>query len=135
MLCKAAGSEMMMCVNVYHPSKRQYDVDFPTARNKLDYEFPKFMSLTEGAKAAADWVAYCNLPAGTHPMADLRASHGFPEPFGVRFWELDNEVFRWFEAEDYAWAAVVYSREMKKVDPTIQISWRTGLTPGRQPGP
>ncbi len=112
MLCKAAGSEMMMCVNVYHPSKRQYDVDFPTARNKLDYEFPKFMSLTEGAKAAADWVAYCNLPAGTHPMADLRASHGFPEPFGVRFWELDNEVFRWFEAEDYAWAAVVYSMEI-----------------------
>ena len=132
MLCKAAGSEMMMCVNVYHPSKRHYDVDFPDGQNKLDYEFPKFMSLTEGAKAAADCVAYCNLPAGTHPMADLRASHGFPEPFGVKFWELDNEVFRWFEAEDYAWAAVVYSREMKKVDPTIKIGLSSyGGRPGR----
>ena len=132
MLCKAAGSEMMICVNVYHPSKRRYDVDFPNGQNKLDYEFPKFMSLTEGAKAAADWVAYCNLPAGSHPMADLRVSHGFTEPFGVKFWELDNEVFRWFEAEDYAWAAVVYSREMKKVDPTIQIGLSSyGGRPGK----
>lgn len=132
MLCKAAGSEMMICVNVYHPSKRRYDVDFPDGQNKLDYEFPKFMSLTEGAKAAADWVAYCNLPAGSHPMADLRVSHGFTEPFGVKFWELDNEVFRWFEAEDYAWAAVVYSREMKKVDPTIQIGLSSyGGRPGK----
>lgn len=132
MLCKAAGSEMMICVNVHHPSKRQYDVDFEEWQNKLDYEFPKFMSLTEGAKSAADWVAYCNLPAGTHPMADLRASHGFPEPFGVKFWELDNEVFRWFEAEDYAWAAVIYSREMKKVDPTIQIGLSSyGGRPGK----
>ena len=132
MLCKAAGSEMMFCVNVYHPSKRHYDVDFEEWQNKLDYEFPKFMSLTEGAKAAADWVAYCNLPAGSHPMADLRVSHGFTEPFGVKFWELDNEVFRWFEAEDYAWAAVVYSREMKKVDPTIQIGLSSyGGRPGK----
>lgn len=132
MLCKAACSEMMICVNVYHPSKRRYDVDFPDGQNKLDYEFPKFMSLTEGAKAAADWVAYCNLPAGSHPMADLRVSHGFTEPFGVKFWELDNEVFRWFEAEDYAWAAVVYSREMKKVDPTIQIGLSSyGGRPGK----
>ena len=132
MLCKAAGAEMMMCVNVYHPSKRQYDVDFPDGQNRLDYSFPKFMSLTEGARSAADWVAYCNLPAGTHPMADLRASHGFPEPFGVKFWELDNEVYRWFEAEDYAWAAVVYSKAMKAVDPTISIGLSSyGGRPGR----
>ena len=132
MLCKAAGAQMQMCVNVYHPSKRQYDVDFPDGQSRLDYSFPKFMSLSEGAKSAADWVAYCNLPAGTHPMADLRASHGFTEPFGVRFWELDNEVFRWYEAEDYAWAVVVYSRAMKAVDPTIQIGLSSyGGRPGR----
>lgn len=132
MLCKAAGAQMQMCVNVYHPSKRRYDVDFPNGQSAMGHEFPKFMSIAEGAKAAADWVAYCNLPAGTNPMADLRASHGFPEPFGVRYWELDNEVFRWFEAEDYAWAVVVYSREMKKVDPTILIGLSSyGGRPGR----
>ena len=131
MLCKAAGAQMQMCVNVYHPSKRQYDVDFPEGQSRLDYSFPKFMSLSEGARSAADWVAYCNLPAGSHPMADLRAAHGFPEPFGVQFWELDNEVFRWYEADDYALAAVVYSRAMKAVDPTI----KTGLSSyGGRPG-
>ncbi|MBR4755571.1 MAG: hypothetical protein IK076_01360 [Bacteroidales bacterium] len=133
MLCKAAGAEMQMCVNVHHPSKRQFDVDFPDGQNSLGHSFPKFMSLIEGARSAADWVAYCNLPAGSHPMADLRASHGYKEPFGVKYWELDNEVHRWFEAEDYAWAAVVYSREMKKVDPTIQIGLSSyGGRPGKK---
>ena len=121
MLCKAAGSEMQICVNVFHPSKRKLEVDFPTWQAPHGHDFPKFMSLTEGAEEAANWVAYCNLPAGAHPMADLRVKHGYTEPFGVRFWELDNEVSRWFEAEDYAWAAVVYSKAMKAVDPTIQI--------------
>ena len=41
-------------------------------------------SLNE-AKDAAELVAYCNAPVGTHPMADLRAEHGYPEPFGVRY--------------------------------------------------
>ena len=50
------------------------------------------MSTFEGAKSAAEWVAYCNLPEGTHPMADLRAKHGYTEPFGVKYWELDNEL-------------------------------------------
>ena len=121
MLCKAAGAEMQINVNVYHPSKRRYDVDFPDWQADMGREFTKFMSLTDGAKSAADWVAYCNLPVGKHPMADLRAKHGYKEPFGAKYWELDNEVARWFEAEDYAWATVVYSKAMKAVDPTIQI--------------
>jgi len=132
MLCKAAGAEMQLCVNVYHPSKRRYDVDFPDGQSALHKEFPQFMSLTEGARSAAEWVAYCNLPAGSHPMADLRASHGYPQPFGVKYWELDNEVHRWFEAEDYAWAVVVYSKAMKAIDPTIKIGMSSyGERPGK----
>lgn len=132
MLCKAAGAEMSYCVNVYHPSKRRYDVDFPTWQGDMGREFVKFMSLTDGAKSAADLVAYCNLPVGKHPMADLRAKHGYPERFGIKYWELDNEVARWFEAEDYAWAVVVYSRAMKAVDPSIKIGLSSyGDRPGR----
>jgi alpha-L-arabinofuranosidase len=132
MLCKAAGAEMSFCVNVYHPSKRRYDVDFPTWQADLGREFTKFMSLTDGAKSAAELVAYCNLPAGRHPMADLRAKHGYKEPFNVKYWELDNEVARWYEAEDYAWAVVVYSKAMKTVDPTIKIGLSSyGERPGR----
>ncbi len=133
MLCKAANAEMSMCVNVYHPSKRKYDVDFPSWQDDLGYNFTKFMSLTDGAKSAADWVAYCNLPSGSNPMADLRVKHGYKEPFGVKFWEMDNEVSRWYEAEDYAWAVVVYSRAMKAVDSTIKIGLESyGDRPGRK---
>jgi alpha-N-arabinofuranosidase len=134
MLCKAAGAEMSYCVNVYHPSKRRYDVDFPTWQADMGRQFTKFMSLTDGAGSAAELVAYCNLAAGTHPYADLRAKHGYPEPFGIKYWELDNEVHRWYEAEDYAWAVVVYSKAMKAIDPTIQIGLSSyGDRPGRLP--
>jgi alpha-L-arabinofuranosidase len=132
MLCKAAGAEMSYCVNVYHPSKRRYDVDFPTWQADMGREFTKFMSLTDGAKSAAELVAYCNLPGGRNPMADLRVKHGYTEPFGIKYWELDNEVARWYEAEDYAWAVVVYSKAMKAVDPAIQIGMSSyGDRPGR----
>lgn len=131
MLCNSIGAEKQICVNVYHPSKRRYDVDFPENQSDMGYNFPQFMSLTQGARAAADWVAYCNLKEGEHPMANLRVEHGYKESFNVKFWELDNELHRWFEAEDYAWAAVVYSRAMKAIDPSIQI----GLSSyGNRPG-
>ena len=129
MLCKSVAAEMMLCVNVHHPWKQSYE-HYKGALQGRD--FPQFTSLSEGAKAAADWVAYCNLSAGSHPMADLRVKHGYKEPFNVRYWELDNEVSRWFEAKDYAWAAVIYSRAMKAADPSIKIGmvsygggWRT----------
>ena len=132
MLCKTAGAEMSYCVNVYHPSKRRYDVDFPTWQADMGREFVKFMSLTDGAKSAAELVAYCNLSEGKHPMADLRIKHGYKEPFGIKYWELDNELHRWFEAEDYAWAVVVYSKAMKAVDPAIKIGMSSyGDRPGR----
>lgn len=31
------------------------------------------------------WVEYCNSPAGTTTLADMRAAAGYAEPFGVRF--------------------------------------------------
>ncbi|HCC00406.1 MAG TPA: hypothetical protein DEP42_04215, partial [Ruminococcaceae bacterium] len=135
MLCNAVGAEKQIVVNVYHPSKRKYDVDFPDGQDLMPggYVFPEFMSLTEGAQSAADWVAYCNSKVGENPMADLRAKHGYREPFGVRYWELDNEVHRWFEAKDYAWAVVVYSKAMKAVNPTIKIGMSSyGGRPGKK---
>lgn len=37
------------------------------------------------------WVEYCNSPAGSTTLAQLRAAAGSPEPFGVRFWGVGNE--------------------------------------------
>jgi alpha-L-arabinofuranosidase len=125
MLCKKVGAEMNYCVNMHHPSKRTYDTDFPNEQVAHGFNLNKFMSLSEGANSAAELVAYCNLPAGAHPMADLRVAHGYREPFGVKYFEIENEPMRWFNAEDYAHAVVVYSQAMKAVDPNIQIGLAT----------
>jgi len=37
------------------------------------------------------WVEYCNSPAGSTTLADLRAAGGSKEPFGVRYWGIGNE--------------------------------------------
>lgn len=130
-MCKRVGAEMMFAVNMYHPKKRDYLLTTPNrppATTTHSLLMPQFTDTEKGAKEAADWVAYCNLPAGRHPMADLRAKNGYREPWGVKYWELDNETFRWFTAEEYAKAAVLYAKAMKAVDPTIRIGlvayWR-----------
>jgi alpha-N-arabinofuranosidase len=77
--------------------------------------------LTSDADEAADWVAYCNAPP-THAIGKLRARDGFVEPFGVKYWELDNETFRRFSVEQYAQRCVEFARAMRAVDPTIELA-------------
>ncbi|MBU0617019.1 MAG: hypothetical protein KKI02_04830, partial [Planctomycetes bacterium] len=77
--------------------------------------------LTGDADEAADWVAYCNAPA-THAIGKLRARDGFAEPFGVKYWELDNETFRRFTVDQYGQRCVEFARAMRAVDPTIEIA-------------
>jgi alpha-N-arabinofuranosidase len=43
------------------------------------------------AEAFSQWVEYCNSPANSTTLADSRASAGYAEPFGVRFWGVGNE--------------------------------------------
>ena len=55
---------------------------------------------------AANLVEYCNAPVGTQ-YADLRASHGYREPHGVKYWCLGNEMdgpwqIGHLEADEYA---------------------------------
>jgi alpha-N-arabinofuranosidase len=37
------------------------------------------------------WVEYCNSPAGSTTLADLRAYSGSKDPFNVRYWGIGNE--------------------------------------------
>ena len=51
------------------------------------------------------WMEYCNAPTGSTTLADLRSGNGSPEPFGVRFWGIGNELWGCggnFTPEDYA---------------------------------
>lgn len=51
------------------------------------------------------WVEYCNSPAGSTTLADMRAAAGYAEPFGVRYWGIGNESWGCggnFTAQEYA---------------------------------
>jgi alpha-N-arabinofuranosidase len=51
------------------------------------------------------WVEYCNSPAGSTSLADLRARDGERNPLNVRFWGVGNESWGCggdFTAEEYA---------------------------------
>jgi len=43
------------------------------------------------AESFYQWVEYCNSPAGSTTLAEMRAASGYEEPFGVRFWGVGNE--------------------------------------------
>jgi alpha-N-arabinofuranosidase len=51
------------------------------------------------------WVEYCNSPAGSTTLADMRSAAGFRDPFGVRYWGVGNESWGCggnFTPEEYA---------------------------------
>ena len=57
------------------------------------------------ARDLYQWIEYCNAPAGSTTMADLRAAAGQAEPFAVRYWGVGNEPWGCggnFSPEEYA---------------------------------
>ncbi|MCA9890369.1 MAG: alpha-N-arabinofuranosidase, partial [Anaerolineae bacterium] len=42
-------------------------------------------------QSAANLVEYCNAPVGTK-YANLRAEHGFADPYNVKYWCIGNEM-------------------------------------------
>ncbi len=51
------------------------------------------------------WVEFCNSPAGSTTLADLRAAGGDPGPYDVRYWGIGNEAWGCggnFTPEEYA---------------------------------
>lgn len=77
------------------------------------------------AEEAAAWVEYVNGAATTKHGA-LRTTHGNPQPFGVRTWELGNEIWGdWVrghsDADTYARNFLRYREAMLAVDPSIRL--------------
>ncbi|HET8783861.1 MAG TPA: alpha-L-arabinofuranosidase C-terminal domain-containing protein [Pyrinomonadaceae bacterium] len=74
---------------------------------------------------AAAWVEYCNGPA-TSKYGAMRAANGHPAPFGVKLWEVGNEIWgNWVrghsDAETYARNYNRYAKAMRAVDPSIKL--------------
>lgn len=96
--CRQIGAEPMLCINM--PSGTPEE--------------------------AANWVEYCNGTEHTY-YADLRRSHGYEEPFHVRYWCIGNESFSLQDLgmqEDvkiYTRQAWEYAKFMKMADPEIEL--------------
>ena len=74
---------------------------------------------------ACDWLEYCNGPV-TSKWGKVRAENGHPEPYHVKYWEIDNEIET--SADEYIANLKKFIPAMKKIDPTVKIiacgSWR-----------
>jgi alpha-N-arabinofuranosidase len=76
-------------------------------------------------QAAGDMVEYCNAQPGTM-YADMRVANGSPEPFGVHYWCIGNEMdgpwqIGHLDAEEYGRKAREAAKIMKWHDPSISL--------------
>jgi alpha-N-arabinofuranosidase len=84
--------------------------------------------LHHGARSVDDavrWVEYTNW-AGDTEYTRRRAADGHPEPYGVRWWGVGNEVYGAWQmgrrdAAQYVKDAAEHVRFMRKVDPAIRF--------------
>jgi len=101
-LCRAVGAEPIIVINIG-----------TKAWNGPDANEEEFL------QDAMDWVEYCNGPT-TSRWGSVRAANGHPEPYNVKFWEIDNETWH-MGPEAYAEAIRKFVPALKKVDPNIKI--------------
>ena len=76
-------------------------------------------------REARDWVEYCN-GTGDSALSKLRGEHGFPQPHGIKYWGIGNEVDGHWQigyktAEEYARSFTEFGKVMKWVDPKIKL--------------
>ena len=141
---EAVGGESMICINMYHPLKRFYDSASEATKDSdpnvprhgdgdwlHGRDLPQFTDKEQGARDAAAWVEYCNGDETTEG-GRARIANGRVKPYNIKYWEMDNEIHRWFHGTEYAEACVMYSRAMKAVDPTIKIGMISYCHGGRE---
>lgn len=72
------------------------------------------------------WLEYCNSEPGSY-YADLRAKNGNKKPYGLKYWDLGNEVdgepwiIGYKDADDYCKMAKEVAKIMKLVDRDISL--------------
>lgn len=101
-MCRKIGAEPLIVVNI---GSRQWNPGL------ADHDF---------LQEALDWMEYCNGPADS-TWGRVRAQNGHPEPYGVKFWEIDNETWH-MGAEGYAKAVQRFAPAMRAADPSIQLA-------------
>jgi alpha-N-arabinofuranosidase len=74
---------------------------------------------------ARAWVEYSNGVSDTY-WANLRRANGHPEPYGVRYWGLGNEMYGAWQIghltpEEYVLAAQRWADALRRTDPNIEL--------------
>ena len=119
--CRLIGTEPNIVVNVEGRGVTVVEA----AKLRAEGRDIRLHSRAATASEAANWVEYVNGdPSSTYGA--MRARDGHPEPFGVVYWEIGNEIWGdWVrghsDAATYADNARRYIRAMKAVDPSIKI--------------
>ncbi len=86
-LCRAIGAEPLVCV-----------------------------SLGDGVENARRMVEYLNGPASSE-WGKKRAANGRPEPYGVKYWQVGNEI----DAPGYVKSLVEFARAVHAADPAALV--------------
>lgn len=76
-------------------------------------------------EGAVEELQYANGAADT-PMGKLRAQNGHPEPYGVRWWSVGNEMYGDWQLghmplADYVKKHNTFAEAMRAVDPSIKV--------------
>ena len=101
-LCRKVGAEPLIVVNIGTP---QWNADADT------YDF---------MQDALDWIEYCNGPADSK-WGKVRAANGHPEPYNVKYWEIDNETWG-MGVDNYIAAVKRFAPALRKADPSIKLA-------------
>ncbi len=104
------NSEPFFCVNFLSDGEKRY----ATTREG---------NRTGDAEEAADWVSYANDPDSAE-----RKSHGHPEPYGLKLWQIGNETSyggkNTFGKDESIAATISFAKAMRARDASIQlIGW------------
>ncbi|HZG77798.1 MAG TPA: alpha-N-arabinofuranosidase, partial [Paenibacillus sp.] len=80
---------------------------------------------TRGVDDARNLLEYCNHPGGSR-YSDLRVSHGYREPHGIKTWCLGNEMDGPWQlgaktAVEYGRLAAQTAHAMRALDPSIEL--------------
>ncbi len=101
-MCRQVGAEPLIVVNV----------GFATWNNDS--------ATHDYTQDVLDWIEYCNGPADSK-WGKVRAANGHPEPYHVKYWEIDNETWH-TPAVQYAELVLRIAPLMKKADPSIKLA-------------
>lgn len=103
--CKKVGAEPQIVLPIGYHNYEGYKPDMNEKKDWLKY--------------AQNWLEYCNGDITTEWGAK-RAANGHSEPYNVKYWEIDNEVWK-MNPELYSHLVRIYSQTLKQQDPSIKI--------------